>query len=86
MVAVGSTHPEQHHDSRVMDFYDPKNDVESVFHGFPVCYPVINVASSPFYPGQSADVHYQGKVIGWLGQLPQIAKALDFADQLIWRG
>ena len=44
----------------------------------PVVLSVINVVSSRFTPGQSADVTLSGKVIGWLGQLhPQIAKALD---------
>lgn len=79
IVAVGSTHPEQHHDSRVMDFYDLKNDVESVFPRFAQSAISYQRSQQPFlHPGQSADVHYQGKVIGWLGQLhPQIAKALD---------
>ena len=62
-----------------MDFYDLKNDVESVFPRFAQSAIRYQRSEQPFlHPGQSADVHYQGKVIGWLGQLhPQIAKALD---------
>ena len=79
LVAVGNTQPEQHHDSRVMDFYDLKNDVESVLPRFAKSDISYQHSTQPFlHPGQSADVIYQGKAIGWLGQLhPQISKALD---------
>lgn len=79
MVAVGSAHPEQHYDSRAMDFYDLKHDVESVIPADTLKDVQYQRSTQPFlHPGQSADIIYQGTSIGWLGQLhPHIAKSLD---------
>ena len=79
MVAVGSVSPEQHHDSRVMDFYDLKHDVQSVLPRAVISSISYQRSTQPFlHPGQSADIWYAGKRIGWLGQLhPQITKVLD---------
>lgn len=81
LVAVGDVVSEQPNQAKGMDFYDLKADVESLFPAQLLQNGAITYERSeqPFlHPGQSADVVWQGKTLGWLGQLhPQIAKTLD---------
>lgn len=81
LVAVGMTNPEQPTGSRLMDFYDLKHDVETVFprHLLQNGEIYYQRSQQPFlHTGQSADIIWQDKPIGWLGQLhPQVSKALD---------
>lgn len=79
LLAVGMTNSEQPNDNRAMDFYDLKHDVEAIFPSHAFHQINYQRSSQPFlHSGQSADVMYQGKAIGYFGQLhPQIAKSLD---------
>ncbi|MFW2178413.1 MULTISPECIES: phenylalanine--tRNA ligase subunit beta [unclassified Moraxella] len=79
LVAVGTTNPEQPLDSRAMDFYDLKHDVEAVMPRHALSQISYQRSQQPFlHSGQSADILVDGNNIGWLGQLhPQVAKALD---------
>ena len=81
MVAVGDVAPEQPNQIKGMDFFDLKADVESLFISELVKNGTIRYQRSeqPFlHPGQSADVIFDGKNIGWFGQLhPQISQQLD---------
>lgn len=81
LVAVGDVAPEQPNTTKGMDFYDLKADVEALIPADLRQSGAISYQRSqqPFlHLGQSADMVWQGQVIGWLGQLhPLITKALD---------
>lgn len=81
LVAVGDRLTEQPNVSKGMDFYDLKADVEALMPKDLCQTGAISYQRSqqPFlHMGQSADMLWQGQVIGWLGQLhPLIAKAMD---------
>lgn len=70
--------------SRKVDFFDLKNDVESLleFSGMPC---VFEATEHPaLHPGQSAKITQNGKSIGWIGALhPQVNKSLDI-DQSVY--
>lgn len=86
-VATGSVWPEQWSvDSRMIDFYDVKNDLEALFdHGRNL--PEFSFEAEPhpaLHPGQSARVYRDGEAVGWLGALhPEIAKSMSFDDSVI---
>lgn len=86
LVAVGDVVPEQPDFAKGMDFFDLKGDVESLIPVEALQQGTISYQRSeqPFlHSGQSADLLWQGKAIGWLGQLhPLITKALDLP--IIW--
>jgi len=81
LVAVGDRVSEQPNATKGMDFYDLKADVEALMPKDLCQTGAISYQRSqqPFlHMGQSADMLWQGQVIGWLGQLhPLIAKAMD---------
>lgn len=79
IVAVGDVTAEQPNSRKGMDFFDLKADVESLFPDVQNAQIIYQRSEQPFlHTGQSAEVFFEGKNIGWLGQLhPQIAKALD---------
>ncbi len=76
----GSINDEQWaENSREVDFYDLKADVESLFAaGSAIEY---RAAPHPaLHPGQSAAIYKQGEAIGWIGALhPQVVSDLDLS-------
>ncbi|NNJ98740.1 MAG: phenylalanine--tRNA ligase subunit beta [Gammaproteobacteria bacterium] len=77
-VICGSLHEEQWADqSREVDFYDLKADVEALFSaGADFDYRVDDHPA--LHPGQSAAIYRDGERVGWLGALhPQTLTALD---------
>ena len=79
-VICGSLHEEQWADqSREVDFYDLKADVEALFGAEAnLDYRVEEYPA--LHPGQSAAIYRDGERIGWLGALhPQALTALDLS-------
>lgn len=80
LVAVGDVWSEQAYQSRAMDFYDLKHDVEQLL---PVHIDKARVSYERsdldfLHPGQSAKLYIDEQYVGWLGQLhPLVAKQLD---------
>lgn len=67
-------------DSRNVDFYDVKGDVEALFAAAGLSDQIgYQTAQHPaLHPGQSAEIVYQGQKVGLLGKVhPQIAKDMD---------
>ncbi|UCB54480.1 MAG: phenylalanine--tRNA ligase subunit beta [Thiotrichales bacterium] len=66
--------------SRAVDFYDIKADVESLFGAEAVI--EYRAETHPaLHPGQSAAVYKHGDAIGWLGALhPRVLSALDLSQ------
>jgi phenylalanyl-tRNA synthetase beta chain len=52
---------------RVVDFFDTKGDVEALLA--PIAAQFIAAEHPALHPGRSAQVHAQGKAIGWIGEL-----------------
>ncbi|MCK5335734.1 MAG: phenylalanine--tRNA ligase subunit beta, partial [Gammaproteobacteria bacterium] len=84
-VVTGNLLPEQWAaDSREVDFYDVKGDVEALLAlgGGNIEY--IADTHPALHPGQSARIEKDGKSIGWLGALhPEAQKILDL-DQKVY--
>ncbi len=84
-VVTGNLLPEQWAaDSREVDFYDVKGDVEALLAlgGGEIEY--IADTHPALHPGQSARIEKDGKSIGWLGALhPEAQKTLDL-DQKVY--
>jgi phenylalanyl-tRNA synthetase beta chain len=67
-LAAGTAHPEQWGaDSRLVDFFDVKSDVEALFS--PASVRFEKVAHPALHPGRSAAVIHDGQVVGHLGEL-----------------
>lgn len=83
-VVTGGLLPEQWAaDSREVDFYDVKGDVEAfmALGGGEIEFAA--EAHPALHPGQSARIKKDGKAIGWLGALhPEAQKTLDIAQKI----
>jgi phenylalanyl-tRNA synthetase beta chain len=82
-VITGSRLPETWNGkSEAVDFYDLKNDVETLLQltGEPDKY-IFTASEHPaLHPGQSAAIRYGGRTVGWLGRMhPLLARACDLA-------
>ncbi len=79
---TGDVHPLQWgYRQRAIDFFDAKGDIEAIFEELGVLDDISYTRSQRQYlhPGQSAEVLYQGKSIGFVGGLhPNVEKNLDF--------
>jgi phenylalanyl-tRNA synthetase beta chain len=68
--------------SEPVDFYDLKNDVETMLQltGEPGKY-VFTASEHPaLHPGQSAAIQYAGRTVGWLGRMhPLLARTCNLA-------
>ncbi len=65
---------------RPVDFFDVKADVEALLAqgGKRAAYGFVAGAHPALHPGQTAEIHYEGRRIGWLGCVhPELAKQLD---------
>ncbi|MDO4426733.1 MAG: phenylalanine--tRNA ligase subunit beta [Moraxella sp.] len=89
LVATGSRdieNPWTNEKTAAMDFYDLKADVESILPKKLLATGEITYQRSResfLHTGQSADIFYQEKKIGYFGQLhPKVAKALDLG--VVW--
>ncbi|PID66885.1 MAG: phenylalanine--tRNA ligase subunit beta [Gammaproteobacteria bacterium] len=86
-IATGEVHPMQWgYRNRQIDFFDIKGDVEQLFTHLGVL-PEISYDRSQrsfLHPGQSAEVLYQGKSIGFVGTLhPKVQKNLDIDTRVL---
>lgn len=72
-------------DSKVMDFFDLKGMVESVFDGMHITAVEFEPSTYPsFHPGKCARVFANGNQIGVMGELhPQVRENYDFPDNPI---
>lgn len=86
-IATGYVHPMQWgFRERQIDFFDVKGDIEQIFNQLNVLADISYTRSEkPFlHPGQSAEVHYQGKSIGFVGALhPNVQKKLDIDTRVL---
>ena len=67
-------------EARAVDFFDLKGDVQSLFAltNAPASFSFVPGGPDWLHPGQAAEVHRDGAVVGWLGALhPDLLKALD---------
>jgi len=74
----GARYPEQWGEAaEPTDFFDLKQDVELLFGG---TQPVFSPANHPaLHPGRSAEVSFDGKTVGWLGELhPRVSAQYGF--------
>ncbi|MGY0398513.1 MAG: phenylalanine--tRNA ligase subunit beta [Ostreibacterium sp.] len=71
---------------RVIDFFDIKGDVEKIVDQLGVSHDISYQRSERnfLHPGQSADVLYQGNMIGFVGALhPTVQKILDIDTRVL---
>jgi len=82
-VVTGSRLPETWDGkSEPVDFYDLKNDVETLLQltGAQGNFVFTRSEHPALHPGQSAALQYAGRTVGWLGRVhPLLAKACDLA-------
>jgi phenylalanyl-tRNA synthetase beta chain len=82
-VVTGSRLPETWDGkSDPVDFYDLKNDVETLLQvtGEPDKFVFTRSEHPALHPGQSAAIQYEGRTVGWLGRVhPLLARACDLA-------
>jgi len=78
-LALGPAYPESWlQDSRDVDFFDVKGDIEMVLAMMGTGYQWEACKHSALHPGQSAQITKNGAVVGTLGRLhPKIAKTLN---------
>lgn len=83
-VAIGGAYPEQWGlAKRAIDFFDVKGDVETLFAmtGRTAEFNFLPATHSALHPGQTSQVLYQNKVIGYLGAIhPAIEEALELGE------
>lgn len=86
-IATGDTHPMQWgYRDRQIDFFDIKGDIEQIFTHLGVLDDITYERSSRefLHPGQSAEVIYQGKSIGFVGTLhPKAQKTLNIDTRVL---
>lgn len=77
-------HEQWSEQSRKVDFFDMKSDVETLL-SFSAAESTFEAAAHPaLHPGQSACIKQNGALIGWIGALhPEVQKALDI-DQRVF--
>ncbi len=83
-MAYGAASPEQWGvAARPVDFFDAKADVEALFAPQPLQF--VAAAHPALHPGRSAQIHLNGKAIGWIGELhPQWQQKYEMAQPAIW--
>lgn len=65
-------------DARKVDFYDVKGDIEALLSTTKRRFDFVPSEKSILHPGQSADIRYQGKTVGYVGKLhPQTQQTVD---------
>ena len=78
-MAYGYAYPQQWGvSSRLVDFYDIKHDLMSLFDFIKPSLNFVETNHPSFHPGQTADIYIEKKKIGYLGVLhPEILKKLN---------
>ena len=65
-------------DARKVDFYDVKGDIEALLSTTKRRFDFVPSEKSILHPGQSADIRYKGKTVGYVGKLhPQTQQTVD---------
>ncbi|PIE45566.1 MAG: phenylalanine--tRNA ligase subunit beta [Gammaproteobacteria bacterium] len=86
-IATGDVYPMQWgYRNRQIDYFDIKGDVEMIFEQLGVLSDVSYCRSERefLHPGQSAEILYQGKTIGFIGALhPKVQKILDIDTRVL---
>lgn len=83
-LCYGTALPEQWGtESRNIDFYDVKADVEALFAPELLTFSALPHTAS--HPGRSAQIRLNGQPIGWLGELhPKWMQQYDMAQTAVW--
>ncbi len=83
-LCYGAALPEQWGaESRNIDFYDVKADVEALFA--PKLLTFVALPHSASHPGRSAQIQLDGLPIGWLGELhPKWVQQYDMVQTAVW--
>jgi phenylalanyl-tRNA synthetase beta chain len=83
-LAYGSAQAEQWAaPARAVDFYDVKGDVEALFAPRLLSFQALPHPAS--HPGRSAQISFDGKAIGWIGELhPQWQQQQDLPQAVVW--
>ncbi len=76
-LAYGGRRPEQWGETHsAADFFDAKGDVEALAAGLPLEF--VGAPHPACHPGRSATVRFEGKPIGWVGELhPRLQQKLE---------
>lgn len=72
--------------ARSVDFYDLKGALDSYFQQMGIVEDICYVATQKhnMHPGRTADIVFNGEVIGFVGQLhPQLAQSLDLKETYV---
>ncbi len=79
LIAVGSLAPESWHAKpQAMDFFDFKGEIEEILAAGRINVEYARSERAWLHPGQSAEILFDGKSIGYLGRLhPSLENALD---------
>ena len=65
-------------DARKVDFYDVKGDIEALLKVTKHRFDFVPSEKSIVHPGQSADIKFDGKAVGYIGKLhPEIQQKVD---------
>ena len=85
----GKRHEENWANSRqTVDFFDIKADIESLLKlkkGALNAVTWVRAMHSSFHPGQSAELHYDNTVIGWVGAIaPSLLLKLDISEPVYY--
>ncbi|GAB4127476.1 MAG: phenylalanine--tRNA ligase subunit beta [Sideroxydans sp.] len=83
-LAYGDALPEQWGSAaRPCDFYDAKGDLEALFHPRKLEFEAVSHPAC--HPGRTARVWWQGRPIGWIGELhPRWQQAFDLPQAPLW--
>ncbi|MDE2117181.1 MAG: phenylalanine--tRNA ligase subunit beta [Betaproteobacteria bacterium] len=83
-VCYGTALPEQWGAAaRNVDFYDVKADVEALFA--PAALNFVAATHPASHPGRSAQIHLDGQIVGWIGELhPQWLQQYDIPQATVW--
>ena len=84
--ACGDAHAEQWGEkpARKVDFHDMKGDLESLAAAAGAVLEYLPSTRPYGHPGRSADIHRDGRRIGWIGQLhPRLQRQLDLDADVV---
>jgi phenylalanyl-tRNA synthetase beta chain len=79
----GISHEQWGMESRSVDFYDVKSDLEALFSPHELRF--VAAAHPALHPGRSAQICFGDRVVGWIGELhPQWQQQYDMAQSAVW--
>jgi len=69
--------------SKIVDFYDVKADIESLFNNLDVRF--VSAVHPALHPGRSATICIDEKIMGWVGELhPQWQQQYEMPHSAVW--